>query len=218
MAMTTTPTACEMCSLATTRSVWAPAMVLTEDHPTQAMLKEVKARFFVSEVYSQSFRGHKVSPVEESNDLGSMPSPRISRAGHLSKTERRSEGSHVGGQDGSEGVGEENDQHGVTWKGVRKQSQVQALDRKPSGNVSLTKSKRKELGSKVSDTERRENAVGSEPDEETSGGLVIGPQVLRNSLCRNDRGNCQQTAHRPAEFSEVGKRAHRYLESPFRPW
>lgn len=88
----------------------------------------------------------------------------------------------------------------------------------PVANVSLTKSKRKELGSKVSDTERRENAVGSEPDEETSGGLVIGPQVLRNSLCRNDRGNCQQTAHRPAEFSEVGKRAHRYLESPFRPW
>lgn len=133
MAMTTTPTACEMCSLATTRSVWAPAMVLTEDHPTQAMLKEAKGRFFVSEVYSQSFRGHKVSPVEESNDLGSVPSPRISRAGHLSKTERRSEGSHVGGQDSSEGVGEENDEHRVTWKGARKQSQVQALDHKPSG-------------------------------------------------------------------------------------
>ena len=36
-AMTTTPTACEMRSLATTRSVWAPAIVLTDDQPTQAM-------------------------------------------------------------------------------------------------------------------------------------------------------------------------------------
>lgn len=39
-AMTTTPTACEMRSLATTRSVCAPAIVLMEDQPTQAMLQD----------------------------------------------------------------------------------------------------------------------------------------------------------------------------------